>query len=174
MLEAGYGLTAEEPPEVGPIWKRGHAEWEALTRLKPMDSYESWLTAGVAAGIPTGEVRRTNRKELVERIRLWALARRAQLPPRDLPADQSLRWKVTSRRGQPPTYDTAKDAKLETDWKAAKARGSTQKEFCKARGIKHADLQAALTRNRERRNRQCVGIGRGRNPKRRKSASSSR
>ncbi len=114
MLAAGYGLTEQEPEASGPIWKRGHAEWMALTNLKPMDSLESWLTAGVAAGIPTGEIRQTNRKELVDRIRLWTLARRAQLPPQTPPADpdeiERRYFRVAPANGPKPT--TAHDGTL--------------------------------------------------------------
>lgn len=57
------------------------------------------------------------------------------------------------RAGSPPRYNPEDDEKLEKDWKAAKSRGSRQKEFCASRGIKVGTLKAAQARIRERRSR---------------------
>jgi hypothetical protein len=90
-------------------------------------------------------------------------------PPQADSANSQPAKRTTRRRGARPIYDAAKDTKWETDWKAAHRQGSTKKEFCKAHGIKLGDLNAAMTRNREKRCRKSNGNVRRQTAKRRKS-----
>jgi len=54
-------------------------------------------------------------------------------------------------------YDPEADAKLDRDWKAAKAAGTqTVAEFCKARGLDEIDTREALERHRGRQKRRAA------------------
>ncbi|QDT72227.1 hypothetical protein [Lacipirellula limnantheis] len=53
-----------------------------------------------------------------------------------------------SKRGRKPQYDPKEDAKLDRDWKAANAKGSTKAEFAKSKGKTLKEVNLALGRVR--------------------------